>query len=262
MLERSEETTQEKLSSGTISARKLLQGMSFIGLILAIVPLNTGTIPVFGISLIAAEEDIKGILIVTLVYLVFGFTVRSFTDIAASEISPFEKRLRKKINDQTEDILNRSMDRLANLFPSENTQRFHSESFESLLRGGESNQSKYNQKMMANTLREILDWKEKEFQLAVKNQPDKDHNMVENLEIIVEEYTSILIEILKNHEKKCKLRRFQNQPKWLFYRILILLRFWFFDALFPALFSVFVIVLLFGWIDKIFIKNFIHWMAG
>ena len=261
-MELSEETTREKLSSSTISARKLLQGTSLIGLLIAIVPLSAETVSVFGISLKTDGKELHAIVIITLIYLVLGFIVRSITDMTASEISRFEKKLHENTVNQTNQIINQSMDRLANLFPSKYSPKLYSDSFKSMLNTGVADQTEYNEKMMENTLNEIYEWTKADFVIIAKKEPERNQGMPPIIEEIKRDYTSVLEEILVLHEKDCRLRRRLNWPKWLFHRAMILLRFWFFDVLFPTLISVSVIALLLGWIDKTLIHNLVKWIGG
>ena len=116
--EHAERVATEKLSHGTIGARRLLQGVSLIGFLVAIMPLSTYSVSVFGIGLSIGEDAQRGMLTLVLVYLTTAFIVRVLTDLAAAGPSRFEIRLRERINGQTDDIAKRTMDQLANLLPS------------------------------------------------------------------------------------------------------------------------------------------------
>ena len=113
MDELAEETTPEKLSHGTIGARRLLQGISLIGFLGSIVPLSADTVSVFGIGLTISEGVLKGILALVLIYLTIGFIVRVLTDIAGARPLRLEIKLRKQIDSQTDDIRQETVRRLA-----------------------------------------------------------------------------------------------------------------------------------------------------
>ena len=262
MNERSDETTREKLSNGTIGSRRLLLSISLVGFLVATLPPSAETVSFFGISLQFANGELQGMLIVVLIYLVAGYMVRTFTDLAGSTSSPVEKRLHEKIDLQTEDIRKRTMNRLANLFPSGNERKFHSQSFESLLNDDAINNSVYREKMLDNTLAEIKSWKEEVFVWTAKNYPDSNQELVPPIEDITEQYNTILIELLGSHGMSCRWRRWKNHPRWAAYRTIIFLRFHFFDALAPSLFSLLVIALLLGWIDETWTLELIRWMAS
>ena len=170
------EGTAEKLSQGTIGARRLLQGVSLIGFLLAIAPLSGDSVSIFGISLSITEELLKGILAVVLVYLTIGFMVRAFTDLAGAGESRFESRLREKISRQTDDIRKQTVDRLAMAFaPSRPGEKFHSQTFESLLNDTVPKTSEYRSRMMGNIVGDIHEWKSRG-----RTQGDLDESLIKD----------------------------------------------------------------------------------
>lgn len=262
MDKRSDQTAQEKLSNGTTSARRLLLATSLVGFLIATMPLSADTVSAFAISLETREGELEGIMIVALIYLVAGFMVRAFTDLAGAPFSPAEKRLREMIDSQTEDIKKLTMNSLANLLPSFNERKFHSPSFQSLLSDVTINAPTYREKMIDNTLEEIHSWKEEAFNWTAKNIPDTNQEMVPPKERIFEEYRPLLNELLETYAKSCRWRRWMNRPRWAACRTFVFLRYYFFDALAPSLFSIVVIVLLFGWIDETWILTFVRWLPS
>ena len=262
MGEHSEETTREKLSNGTISARRILLGTSLVGCLVATMPLSVEKVSVFGISLQIGIREMEGIMILVLIYLAVAFMVRTFTDLGGAPLSPTEKRLRERIASQTQDIKKQSMDRLANLFPAVDERRFHSESFQSLLNDFTIDAPKYREGMINNTLNEIQSWKEEVFHWTAREDPDTDQEPVPPREITFKEYSATLHDLLDSHERSCRRRCLRNSPLWFAYRVFVALRYYFFDALAPSLFSMLVIALLRGWIDESWILNLIRWMAS
>ena len=233
----------EKLSPGTIGARRLLQGVSLIGFLVAIVPLSTDAVSVFGVGLSVGEEALRGLLTLVLVYLTIAFIVRALTDLAAAGPTRLDIRLRERIDGQTEDIAKRTMERLANLVPSGQGETFHSDSFASLLNDAVPKTPEYRAAMIRNTLSEIAQWKSrKSGGTDVKGAVRKD--------TVAQEFAPVLDELLESHEASCRRRRLRNAPCWAFHRGLIALRFTFFDALAPSLIALLVLALLRGWIDS------------
>ena len=116
--------------------------------------------------------------------------------------------------------------------------------------------------MIDNTLDEIHSWKEDAFNWTAKNNPDSDQEMVPPKERIFEEFRPLLNELLETHENRCRRRRWMNHPRWAAYRTFVFLRYYFFDASAPLLFSIVVIVLLFGWIDETLILNLASWLPS
>ena len=254
MDEREETTVADKLSPGTISARRLLQGTSLIGFLVATVTLSAETVSVFGIGLAISEELLKGLLTVVLIYLTTGFTVRVVTDLAAALPSRFEIRLRERVARQTEDIKQQTVERLAQLLPSGPGKKFRTQSFESLLDEDVPKRPEYRAAMLNNTIGEIHRWKMQE------SDPDDPERPFVPAEI-EEKFMVVLNELLESHEVSCRRRRVANAPRWAMHWALILLRFTFFDALAPLLISVLVIALLVGWIDSGWIVDLMRRMA-
>ncbi len=149
----------EKLSQGTIGARRLLQVMSLIGFLVAIVPLSTDSVSVFGIGFSIGEDALKRVLMLVLIYLTAAFVVRVVTDLAAAGPSRLEIKLRERFNRQTDDIGHGTMERLANLLPSGPGETFHSESFASLLNDAVPKTPKYRAGMIKNTISDIGQWR-------------------------------------------------------------------------------------------------------
>ena len=232
----------EKLSQGTIGARRLLQSVSLIGFLVAIVPLSTDSVSVFGIGLSMNEAVIKGVVMLVLVYLTIGFVVRVLTDLAAAGPSRLEIRLRERVNEQTDDIAKRTMERLANLLPSGPGETFHSGSFASLLNDAVPKTPEYRAWMIKNTISEISEWKS-------RKPGGTDGKGAVRKDTVAQEFEPVLDELLESHEASCKRRRLRNAPRWAFHWGLIALRFMFFDALAPSLIALLVIALLCGWVD-------------
>ena len=243
MDDRVKDTVAEKLAPGTISSRRLLQGVSLIGFLVAIVPLTADSVSVFGIGLEIGQDVMKGLLTVVLIYLTTGFMVRVVVDLSAARPSPFEMRLNEMILGQTHDIGQRTKDRLAGLLPSDPNQVFHSPSFESLLNDAVPANSTYRIAMINNTISEIFDWK------MQKSDPDDPERPFVK-EVIEQEFSLLLNDLLEIHEASCRRRRLANAPRWMFYRVLIVMRFAFFDAIAPLSISILVIAILVGWIDS------------
>ena len=201
-------------------------------------------------------------MIVVIFYLVTGFLVRVFIDFTAATASSAEKSLCDKIDSQTQDIRQRTIDNLANLFPSINERKFHSPSFESLLNDAVIVTPTYMENMINNTLNEIHSWKEEVFGWTARENPDRNQETVPPKEDISNEYRPILNELLESHEKRCRQRRLRNHPRWAVYFMFVYLRYYIFDALTPSLFSFFVIALLLGWIDETWILNLLRSMGS
>ena len=87
----------EKLSQGTIGARRLLQGVSLIGFLVAIAPLSTDSVSVFGIGFSIGDDALKRVLMLVLIYLTAAFVVRVLTDLAAAGPARLEIRLRERL---------------------------------------------------------------------------------------------------------------------------------------------------------------------
>ena len=155
MDKRSDEMAQEKLSNGTISARRLLLATSLVGFLIATMPLSGDTVSAFGISLQTREGELKGIMIVVLIYLMAGFIVRTFTDLISAPASPAEKRLSEMIASQTEDIEKLTMNSIVNLLPTFNERKFHSQSFQSLLDNATVNTPRYRENMITSVPRKL-----------------------------------------------------------------------------------------------------------
>ena len=262
MDEHSDEMSQEKLSNSTIGARKLLLGTALFGFLVAVMPLAVEKVSVFGISLQIGMAELSAIVSIVLIYLAAGFIVRSFTDLAGATPSPTEKRLRERIASQTQDIQKRTMGRLANLLPSGTEREFHSDSFESLLKDSVTKPQKYEDAMMDNALNEIRSWKEEVFIWTAKENPDNDQEVVPPKEIISDKYKPILNELLDSHRKACRWRRLRNRPRWFVYWTFLFLRYYFFDAFAPSLFSLLVIALLVGGIDETWPLNILRWVGS
>ena len=242
MAERAEGTA-EKLSQGTIGARRLLQGVSLIGFLVAITPLSADSVSIFGISLSITEELLTGILTVVLIYLTIGFVVRAFTDLAGAGESRFESRLRERIAGQMDDIKNQTVDRLAKVVPlSRPGEKFHSQSFESLLNDAVPKSPEYRAAMMNNIVGEIYERKSQE-----RRQGDSEESLTK--EALTQEFEPVVLELLASHEERCRWRFRVNAPRWMLQRALISVRYAFFDAVAPSLMALLVIALLLGWID-------------
>lgn len=254
MDDRVTDTVAEKLSPGTISSRRLLQGVSLIGFLVAIVPLTADSVSVFGIGLDIGQDVMKGLLTVVLIYLTTGFMVRVVVDLSAARSSPFEMRLKELILGQTQDIRQRTKDRLAGLLPSDPNQVFRSPSFESLLNDAVPPSSTYRMAMINNTIGEIFDWKVK------KSDPDDPKRPFVQAQI-EQEFNLVLNDLLEIHEASCRRRRLANAPRWMLYRVLIVMRFTFFDAMAPLSISILVIAILVGWIDSGWFLDFVRGMV-
>ncbi|WP_428103036.1 hypothetical protein [Candidatus Rariloculus sp.] len=238
----------EKLSQGTIGARRLLQVVSLIGFLVAIVPLSTDSVSVFGIGFSIGEDVLKGMLMLVLIYLTAAFVVRVLTDVAAAGPSRLEVRLSERINGQTDDIGHGTMERLANLLPSGSGETFHSDSFASLLNDAVPKTPRYRVGMIKNTISDIGQWKSrKSWGTDGKGAVRKD--------AVEQEFEPVLEELLESHEASCKRRRLWNAPGWVLHRGLIMLRFTFFDALAPLLIGLLAIALLCGWMDGAWILD-------
>ena len=258
MNEGSEGTAPEKLSQGTISSRKLLQAMSLVGLLVAILPLSAEKVSIFGISLITTGGELKIILSILLIYLLLGFLVRAITDLVGAKPSPFEKRLQSKISRETEDIKQQHIDQLANMFsPSKSENRFYSQSFDSIFNDNAINNPKYIAGMIKNTINDIHEWKHPPKNGGMSPMPG-----TEAMKELEREYSPILYELIESYKTRCRNRQFINCPIWFLHRLLIFLRFSFFDALAPSLISLFAIVLLLGMVDSAWILETIILFAG
>ena len=243
MEDTNEESVQEKLTHGTISARRVLLATSLIGFLVAITPLSADEVSILGITLSTNTEVLRGLVTLVLICLTIGFVVRVFTDFIGAKPTLVEVSLDERIYRQTETVQRQTANRLASLFPSKTNQVFQSDSFESLLRDGAAKNTEYRAAMIENTSREIemfisdnrLDRITKEYSLRrLKN----------------DDFDGILSELLFTHEQDCKRLRLINAPRWAVYKSLIFLRFKFFDALAPWIIPIFVIALLVGWIDS------------
>ena len=241
--EHAEGGATEKFSQGTIGARRLLQVVSLVGFLVAIVPLPADSVSVFGIGLSIGETVLKGVVTLVLIYLMIGFVVRVVTDLAAAGPSRLEIRLRERINGQTDDIAKRTMERLANLLPSGPSETFHSGSFASLLNDAVPKTPEYRAGMIKNTISDISQWKSR------KSRATDSKEAVRN-KTVAQEFEPVLDELLASHEASCRRRRLRNGPCWVLHWGLIALRFRFFDALAPSLIALLVIVLLVGWMDS------------
>ena len=232
----------EKLSQGTIGARRLLQVVSLIGFLVAIVPLSTDSVSVFGIGFSIGGEALKGMLAVVLAYLMVAFAVRVLTDLAAAGPSRLEVRLWEKINAQTDDIGKRTEERLANLLLSGPGEKFHSGSFASLLNDAVPKTSEYRTAMINNTISDIRQWKSRKSWA-------NDSKGAASEATFAHEFEPVLDELLSSHEASCKRRCLLNAPLWVWHRALIAVRSTFLDALAPLLIALLVIALLCGWMD-------------
>ena len=233
----------EKFSQGTNGARRFLMGVSLIGVLVAIVPLSTKAVSVFGIGLSIGDDVLRGMLMFVLIYLTVAFAVRALTDLAASGPSRLEIALRERIDGQTADIRTRTMERLANLLPSGPGERFHSQSFESQLIDAMPKAPEYRARMIGNTLSDISRWLSREPWAA-------DSEGAVSEDSVAHQFGSVLEELLASHEASCSRRRRLNAPWWAVQRGLIWLRFKFFDALAPASIGLLAIALLCGGIDS------------
>ena len=241
--ERAEGAATEKLSQGTIGARRLLQVVSLIGFLVAIVPLSTDSVSVFGIGFSIPESVLKGVVTLVLAYLTIAFVVRVITDLAAAGPSRLETRLRERISRQTGDIATRTMERLGNLVPSGPNETFHSGSFASLLNDAVPKTPEYRAGMIRNTLSEISQWQS-------RRSRGTDGKGAVGEDNLAQEFQPVLDELLASHEASCRRRRLVNAPCWVLHRVLIVLRFTFFDALAPSLIALLVIALLCGWMES------------
>ena len=241
--EHAEGAATEKLSQGTIGARRLLQVVSLIGFLVAIVPLSTDSVSVFGIGFSIGEAVLEGVLTLVLAYLTIGFVVRVVTDLAAAGPSRVEVRLRERINRQTDDIATRTMERLGNLVPSRPNETFHSGSFASLLNDAVPKTPEYRAGMIKNTLSEIFQWLSSRSRVA-------DGEGAVGEDSVAQDFEPVLYELLASHETSCRRRRLLNAPYWVSHRVLIVLRYTLFDALAPSLIALLVIALLCGWMDS------------
>lgn len=250
------EGTAEKLSPGTIGARRLLQGVSLIGFLVAITPLSADSVSIFGISLSITEQLLTGILTVVLIYLTIGFVVRAFTDLAGASESRFESRLRKRIASQVDDIGNQTVDRLARVVRlSRPGERFHSQSFESLLNDAVPNTPEYRSRMMDNIVGDIHEWKSRGLR-----QGDSEQSLTK--EAIGQEFEPVVLELLASHEERCRRRFRVNAPRWMLLRALISVRYAFFDAVAPSMLAFLVIALLLGWINSDWFLESLRGIAG
>jgi len=246
----------EKLSQGTIGARRLLQGVSLIGFLVAIRPLSADSVSVFGISLSITEELLTGVLTVVLIYLTIGFMVRAFTDLGGAGESRFESRLRERMAGQMDDIRNQTVDRLARVVPlSRPGEKFHSHSFESLLNDAVQKTPEYRAAMMNNIAGEIYERKSQE-------RSQGDSKQLPTKEAIKEELEPVVLELLASHEARCRWRFRVNAPRWMLHRALISMRYAFFDAVAPSLMALLVIALLLGWIDSGWFLESLRRIAG
>ena len=252
MDEHADGAATEKLSQGTIGARRWLQGVSMVGIAVSIVPLSTDSVSVFGIGLSIGEDVLRMMLTFVLFYLTAAFVVRALTDFAAAGPSRLEIALRERIDGQTADIRQRTMERLANLLPSGPGERFHSQSFESLLIDAVRKTPKVRVGMIGNTLSDIRQWQSREPRAA-------DPGSTVSEEAVAEEFEPVLDELLASHEAGCRQRRLLNAPRWAVQRGLIALRFAFFDALAPVSIGLLAIALLYGWIDS---ARFLEWLGA
>ncbi len=250
MKQHAESAATEKFSQGTISARRLLQGVSLIAFLVAIVPLSTESVSVFGIGISIGEDALKGMLTLVLAYLTLAFAVRVFTDLAAAGPSRLEVRLRERIDRQTDDIAKSTVERLAKLLRSGPDEPFRSQSFESLLSDAAPNRPTYRGAMIKNTLSDIGQW-------ISRNPQAMDSKGAIRKDTVVEEFGPVLEELLVSHEASCRGRRLLNAPRWFLHRALIALRFTFFDALAPLMIALLVIALLCGWLDTAWFRDWL-----
>ena len=250
------EGTAEKLSQGTIGARRLLQGVSLIGFLVAITPLSADSVSVFGISLSITEELLTGTLTVVLIYLTIGFVVRAFTDLGGAGESRFESRLREGIAGQMDDIRNQTVDRLARVVPlNPPGEKFHSQSFESLLNDAVPKTPEYRAAMLNNIVGEIYERKSRE-----SRRGESEESLTK--EAIKQEFEPVVLELLASHEESCRWRSRVNAPRWMLQRALISVRYAFFDAVAPLLLASLVIALLLGWIDSGWFLESLRGIAG
>ena len=210
--ERADAAATEILSQGTIGARRLLQVVSLIGFMVAIAPLSTDPVSVFGIGFSIGEAALKGVLTLVLAYLTIGFVVRVVTDLAAAGPSRVELRIRERINRQTEDIATRTMERLGNLVPSGPNETFHSGYFVSLLNDAVPKTPEYRAGMIRNTLSEISEWQSRRSRGADGVGVVGEDNMAQKFE-------PVLDELLSSHEARCRRRRLLNAPYWALHRV-------------------------------------------
>ena len=242
MDERAGRAATEKLSQGTIGARRWLQGVSMVGI----------AVSVFGIGLSIGEDVLRGMLTFVLIYLTVAFVVRALIDFAAAGPSRLEIRLRERIDGQTADIRKRTTERLANLLPSGSGERFHSQSFESLLIDAMPKTAEYRTRMIGNALSDIRRWQSRESSAA-----DPEGTVSEDA--VAHEFEPVLDELLASHEVGCRRRRRLNAPRWAVQRGLIALRFTVFDALAPLSIGLLAIALLWGWIDS---ARVLEWLGA
>lgn len=250
MEQEAEGVATEKLSQGTIGARRWLQVVSLIGFLVAIVPLSADSVSVLGIGFSIGEDALKGILTVVLAYLTLAFAVRVFTDLAAAEPSRLDIRLRERIDGQTDDIAKRTVNQLANLLRSGPDNPFRSKNFESLLSDTAPRRPTYRGAMIKNTVSDIGQW-------VSRNPVAMGSQGAIRKDAVAQEFEPVLEELLASHEGSCRRRRLLNIPRWVLHRALIALRFTFFDALAPLMIALLVIALLCGWLDTAWFRDWL-----
>ena len=243
MEDTNEESVQEKLTHGTLSARRVLLATSLIGFLVAITPLSADEVSIFGITLSTNTEVLRGSVTLVLICLTIGFVVRVFTDLVGTKPTLVEVSLHERIYRQTETVQRQTANRLASLFPSKTNRVFQSDSFESLLRDEAAKNPEYRAAMIKNTMQEIHEF--------VSPYPlDRIANEDSLRSLGIHDLDKILSDLLFTHEQACKRLRLKNAPRWAVHKTLIFLRFKFFDALAPSIIPIFVIALLVGWIDS------------